>query len=135
MTFKKGDIVIPINNRGMMYINWSGDLETSFNHISFFHLIEYPMVKDEIYDFFDAQELQSGNNNRSALYGELEKQHTLLRNTVSIEAKRTIWHTIGTLRKRIRTIESGYAAPLRTQLADVKKQLGGVFYTCDKLFL
>ena len=123
MTFRKGDIAIPIDDNGMMYINWSGDLETSFNHISFFHLIEYPMVKDEIYDFFDARELQSGSGERSKLYGELNRQNLLLRNASTPDAKRTASGAIATLRKKIRSIESGYSEPLRKQLADVKKKL------------
>lgn len=123
MTFKKGDITIPINNRGMMYINWSGDLETSFNHISFYHLIEYPLVKDEIYDFFDAQELQSGSRERSAMYGKLAQEQAHLQEAATPEAKHAAWTAITTLRKKIRTVESGYASPLRKQLADVKKRL------------
>jgi len=123
MTFRKGDIVIPINDRGMMYINWSGDLETSFNHISFFHLIEYPLVKDEIYDFFDAQELQSGTGERSELYGKLNQQYTLLNSASTPDKKRTAWNAILSLRKKIRGIESGYTAPLKKQLGEVKKNL------------
>ena len=59
ITHQKEDISIPIDEKGMMYINWAGPgpLEESFHHIPFYALLEYPLVKEEINDYFDEQEI------------------------------------------------------------------------------
>ena len=71
VTMKKEDLNIPIDRRGMLYINWAGDFEGSFNHLSYFALLEYPQVRDEIHSYFDEEERNSGDSERTVLYGKL----------------------------------------------------------------
>ena len=125
ITFEKGDIEIPIDENGMIYINWAGPgpLEESFHHISFYALIEYPMVKNEVYDYFDEQEIASGSKERSALYGELEETYREFSATDDLPLKRQKLQQISELRRKIRAIEEGYKKPLLEEIARIQAEL------------
>ena len=54
MTHRTEDIVIPIDERGMMYVNWAGSgiREETFELYSFYALVEYPEYVDVANEFF-----------------------------------------------------------------------------------
>ncbi len=125
INYEKSDLEIPIDENGMIYINWAGPgpLEESFHHISFYALIEYPMVKNEVHDFFDEQEMASGSRERSALYGELEENYREFNDTDDLSIKKERWQRISELRKKIRAIEEGYKKPLIEDIAKIQAEL------------
>ncbi len=49
-TLKEEDIIIPIDEKGMMYINWAGPgpLEKSFNNIPFYEILDYERAKGDV---------------------------------------------------------------------------------------
>jgi len=123
LTLHKKDFKIPIDSRGMAYIHWSGDFKDTFNHVSFYALLEYNQLKDTIHEYFDAQEIQSQNTERSRLYGELAQLDELLQKEKNVIAKQKVWLKINDLRRRIYTIENGYIQNLERQLQEINKQL------------
>ncbi len=123
ITLQKKDYVIPIDDAGMSYIHWSGEFTETFNHVSFYALLEYNQLKDTIHEFFDEQEVQSKNTERSRLYGELATMHEIFEKTKDMKAKQDLWEKIKTNRKRLYEIESGYIKNLENQLAEINKQL------------
>lgn len=125
ITHQIEDINIPINNRGMLYINWAGPgpLEKSFHHISFYALIEYPLVKEEIYDYFDEQEIVTGNRERSRLYDELDKRFREYHISNNLSLKRENWKKILEIRGRIRNIEKNFANPIISEIKKIKEEL------------
>jgi len=122
-TLQKKDYVIPIDDAGMTYVHWSGEFSETFNHVSFYALLEYPQLKDTIHEFFDEQEVQSKNTERSRLYGELATMREIFEKTKDLKAKQDLWEKIKTNRKRLYEIESGYIKNLENQLAEINKQL------------
>ncbi|MDY6968314.1 MAG: adenylate/guanylate cyclase domain-containing protein [Spirochaetota bacterium] len=122
---QKEDIAIPIDEKGMMYINWAGPgpLEKSFHHISFYALFEYPIVKDDVYDYFDEQEIGSGKKERSNLYGELDNRYSKFYASKDLSVKKENWQRIKEIRERIREIEKGYTKPIVEQISRIKEEL------------
>lgn len=47
----RGDIIIPIDANGRMYINWAGQFMEHFNHLPFYALLEYDSVKEPVNEF------------------------------------------------------------------------------------
>ena len=123
VTNKKGDIVIPIDERGMMIINWAGNFEHSFHHLSYYALFEYNLVKDEVHGFFDEEEIKSGLTQRSSLYGALTRLQRELESAGDPTAKATASNAIRDTRKKITAIEKGYAKPLVEEAEKIRAEL------------
>ncbi|MDY6935581.1 MAG: CHASE2 domain-containing protein [Spirochaetota bacterium] len=125
ISYQREDISIPIDKRGMMYINWAGPgpLEESFQHLSFYSLLEYPLIKEEIYDFFDEQERLSGITERSRLYGELAKRYNEYNSVSDLSIKREKSQNIEKIRSKIRDIEKGYAKPITEEIHRIEGEL------------
>lgn len=125
LTQEKKDIVIPIDEKGKIYINWAGPgpLEDSFFHVPFYMLLEYPLVKDEVLDYFDEQELSSGSKERSNLYGELDKKYAEFKKSGNPRVKKEAWDRIGLIKREIIKIENGYADPIRKEVKDIEEKL------------
>ncbi|MFW5770137.1 MAG: CHASE2 domain-containing protein, partial [Spirochaetota bacterium] len=71
VTHKKKDLAIPIDEKGMLNINWAGPLEETFNHLSYYALLEYSMVEEEVHGFLDEQEIAMQKTERSGFIGKL----------------------------------------------------------------
>ncbi len=126
ITFAKKDIVIPIDEKGMMLINWAGPgpYDQSFKpHIPFDALLEYPAVKKEIDDFFDEQEIASGSKERSQLYGELEKNYKEYNVAADLNYKKKIRKNIDEISSKILKIEQGYAFTISKEIKEIEGKL------------
>ncbi len=117
------DIVIPIDRQGMMYINWADEFESEFNHLSFYALLEYDMVRDEVHGYFDDEEKNSGSTERKLLYGTLSKLYAKFESTKEGPRRQETWKEIGETRKKIYEIEKGYAAPIADEIKRLKEEL------------
>ncbi len=113
-TYTKSDIVIPIDAKGKMLINWSAkEYMSDFNHIPFFALFEYPRVRDIAYEIFDAMESKSGNNERTGLSTE---HHSLTSELAQITDKTRKYDKYIKIRKienRLTEIETGFMNELK----------------------
>ncbi len=123
ITLQKKDYVIPIDDAGMSYVHWSGEFTETFNHVSFYALLEYNQLKDTVHEFFDEQEVQSKNTERSRLYGELSTLREIFEKTKDLKAKQDLWNKIKINRTQLYEIENGYIKNLENQLAEINKQL------------
>jgi adenylate cyclase len=117
------DIVIPIDRQGMIHINWADDFEKAFNHLSYYALLEYNGVRDEVHGYFDDEEIKSGKTDRSLLYGKLAQLYTRLESSKDPAAGRETWKEIVETRKKIHEIEKGYAKPLQDEIKRLKAEL------------
>lgn len=124
VTMTKETIEIPIDKKGIMYINWAGDLEKTFNHLSFYALFEYPNVRDEVHGYFDQEEIRSGKTTRSTLYGELAAHYEKFKAAKEPDVKRVAWHKVVQARKKIRDIEAGYAKALSDEIKKLTAEQG-----------
>ncbi len=127
----RGDIEIPIDENGMMYVNWAGPgpREKSFHIIPFFALIDYNYYADSVHDFFDAIETRRGKFERSRLYQELEKSEKRYYSARKDEVRIESWKKITGLRRKIAEIKRSYAAELD---AEIKRLEGEFEKTGDK---
>ncbi len=123
VTFEKTDIVIPIDSKGMMYINWAGQgkLDESFHHLPYSALFEYPKVKDIVNDFFSQAEEGSGKNERSAVLDELAGAENDFYSEGRPEAGQKKWGRVKELRKKLVDIELGYKKDLKAELDSINK--------------
>ncbi len=122
ITLQKKEYSIPIDDNGMTYIHWSGDFASTFHHIPFYALLEYPNLKETIHEYFDEQEVQSQNAQRSRLYGELSNLENTFQASKKPEDRNSLWEKIKKTRKQIYEIESGYIKNLEEQLQGITKQ-------------
>ncbi len=125
ITYETEDIEIPIDDKGMIYINWAGPgpLEDSFHHISFYALLEYPLVSRDVHNFFDEQEMASGSNERSQLYGELGRIAGEYNATSDAQVKKRLRQKSREIKERIGEIEKGYKKVIQQGIDEVKAEL------------
>ncbi len=123
ITHAREDLVIPIDNRGMIYINWADDFEKAFNHLSYYALLEYNRVRDEVHGYFDEEEIASGNTDRSLLYGKLSQLYAKFESSKEPPARRDAWKEIVEARKKIYEIEKGYAKPIQDEIKRLRSEL------------
>ena len=90
------NIVIPIDNSGMMIVNWAGEgpLEKSFNTVPFYALVEYPKHVDEVYDFFDETGGFKGIHKRAELEGEIAHLEALHSHAATDNERLKIWEEL-----------------------------------------
>ncbi len=55
-TGAKGDIRIPVDGRGMMYINWAGQWQKSFRNVPYHALLDYDDFSGDAFDAMDQWE-------------------------------------------------------------------------------
>ena len=123
LTLQREDIEIPIDTQGMMLINWVGAFDKGFNQLSFYALLEYARVRDEIHEFFDAEEVKSGSTERSALYGRLSELEGEFAASKKPEVRRKLWNEIRQARKKVREIEANLTKPLRDEIKKLTVEL------------
>lgn len=123
LTLQKEDIDIPIDKQGMMLINWAGPFEKGFNQLSFYALLEYGRVRDEIHEFFDAEEVKSGSTERSALYGKLSGLEGEFAAAEEESARHRVWKEMLQTRKKIRGIEAKLVKPLRDEIKKLTEEV------------
>jgi adenylate cyclase len=126
VTFIKKDIIIPIDEKGRMLINWAGTgpyMQSFKPHIPFDAILEYADIKKEIHDFFDEQEISSGSKERSQFYGELEKNYKELNIAADLTYKKKIIKNINEIKSKIFKIEQGYASTITKEIKQIEGKL------------
>ncbi len=121
VTHEKKDLVIPIDKKGMININWAGPLKDTFNHLSYYALLEYGMLEEEVHGFLDEQEIAMGKTERSELIGKLYKTEKMYGTASDIAKKRELWKSIVNYRHRIHVIEKELIQPLHEELHRLKE--------------
>lgn len=123
-TGEKRDIVIPVDTRGQLYINWAGPLESTFNHLSYYSLFEYSQARAEIHDYFNEEDARTGNSTRKQL---LDRRTVLLRDLqhISPESNRrnVIISELRKVQSDIAKIEKEYLRDLEKGIPELEQQI------------
>jgi len=119
------NIKIPIDNQGMMYINWagSGPREKSFNIIPFSALLEYiEWTAEESENFFDQIESENQSFVLSSLY---EKSSNLKKKYEKADDKnrKIIWNQLILVKEEILNKKRDYINILKTNILEVEDTL------------
>jgi len=104
MTQKFENIVIPIDETGMIFVNWAGPgpREASFHILPFFALLEYPKFADGVYEFFDSALGMESIQKRAELgaaISSLEAQYEQAKND---SERKSIWDKLNARRTELK---------------------------------
>ncbi len=129
MTFTTGDLVVPIDKQGMMYVNWagSGPREETFNIVPFFALIDYEYFAygtGGVHDYFDQMGAANGDNIRIAkLQAGIERLESEYIMTDDPAMKKEKYRAMQAMRSEKRSIREGYNRLTLEEIEDIKKEL------------
>jgi adenylate cyclase len=130
VTQERGNISIPIDDRGMMIVNWAGPgpREKSFRAIPFYSLIDYSLfanVEGGVYDIFDELAGQEGIARIAALESEIGKSEAAYRATESPSVKRDSLKARLDLRNKIQETKRGFLKTYDGEIARIEHELKG----------
>ncbi len=129
MTFTIEDIVVPIDERGMMYVNWagSGPREETFNIVPFYALIDYEYFAfgtGGVHDYFDQMGAANGDNVRIAkLQADIARLEGEFIMTDDPAMKKEKYRAIQGMRSEIRTLREGYNRLTLEEIKSIEKVL------------
>ncbi len=117
------DIEIPIDEQGMIYVNWAGPgpREKSFKILPFFALLEYPEFADGVYDLFEerfgAQWIQKSseiNGKVQELYGKYS--------AAKDDDRLSIYSQIQGELKKLKKLKVGFLKQFMDEKKELEKQ-------------
>ncbi len=111
------NIEIPIDNHGMMYVNWAGPgpREKSFQILPFYSLLEYGQFADAVYDFFDTAGGSEGIQKRAELYHKIETLSTAYPKVKDDAERLKVWNEIKTVKSDLKKIKLSYLTKLKKE--------------------
>jgi adenylate cyclase len=121
-TGEKGDITIPVDDACRIYINWAGDFLGSFRHVSFYSLLEYNSLKDDIHQYLDQAEIESGSTKRTELYGARADLYAQFDAVSDLSKKAVLRKKIEELNPQIEKIEDGYVMKLIERTYELREK-------------
>ncbi len=126
MTHKFGDISIPIDDEGMMYVNWAGKSvrEESFHLVPFYALLDYADYAPAVHDYFDRIESQEQRFVLSDIYGKIAEHKRLYARAGSADERMKHWKAIKDLRGEMKKVKESYAAILKNEIGRLEKEPG-----------
>ncbi|MCP4134191.1 MAG: adenylate/guanylate cyclase domain-containing protein [bacterium] len=116
-TWQIEDITIPIDEKGMVFVNWvKGKREKTFNALPFYSLIDYSIYQEDVNRFFENIDSQGGFDEMKGLQEELNK---------ALKTKRTAenWKKIVALRKKLTKKKTEYSTVIKDDIAAVKEDI------------
>ena len=123
-THIRGDIHIPVDRNGMMYVNWAGPgaREKSFLPlVPFFALLDYHKYSDAVHDFFDIMENSQGFR-LSKLYSEIETAKKKYSEAKTAEERLKISNNMSRIRKEIIAVKRNYADEMKKEAGRLKAE-------------
>lgn len=119
----RSDIVIPINDRGEILINWaSGKFARTFTHIPLYALLEYPKLKNYVHDYWNEQDAQ--NNGTLHNYGNrLDSIEAELSTNDRPDERIKLIKESKKIRKDIADVQNSYLSVLLKQGDELKKKI------------
>jgi len=121
------DIRIPINKKGMMFVNWvsPGAREKSFRIIPFFALVEYDDLAEKVHDFLDQQGGMEGIQKRSDIAEKMKAAAEAYGTAKDGPSRLAAWNTMKKLQKEERDLLNSYVKVLVDEGDRIKKELKG----------
>ncbi|PKL17685.1 MAG: hypothetical protein CVV49_09850 [Spirochaetae bacterium HGW-Spirochaetae-5] len=126
MKQKYEDIIIPINNSGMIFVNWAGEgpIEKSFHTIPFYALLEYPAFVDGVYEFFDNAGGPEGVQKRFSLESDIERLEGLLSSVKKDDERMNISKELLNRRTELKNEKLSYLNSLIDEKKKYEEQAG-----------
>ncbi len=127
VTGKAGNIKIPVDEKGMMYVNWAGEgkREETFNILSYYSLMEYDQFSDSVHDYLDGQAGPAAAVKLSAINKSIEQGLKGFRKAVSGPEKEKLWKQVEALRMEKAEIKNQLVKPLQEEIASIEGMLRG----------
>ena len=127
MTHEKGDITIPIDDEGMMYVNWSGKnkREDSFHLVPFYALLDYADYFNAVHEFFNRVEDERGMSEISRLNKEIDADMEAYRIEKEPKKRKDLWRAIKKTRNDLSLVKKSYTEDLKDEIALREKELKG----------
>ena len=125
VTQEYGDITVPIDRKGMMYVNWAGPgpREKSFHLLPFYSLLDYAYFAGSVHDFFDRMEAGGGKFERSRLYRELDAAMAGYEKSETAGDRIANLKLVMDIRKKISDIKKGYVKDFSSEITRIKEEL------------
>ncbi|MBN1533075.1 MAG: CHASE2 domain-containing protein [Spirochaetes bacterium] len=128
VTQERRDISIPIDEKGMMMVNWAGPgpREKSFRAVPFYSLIDYSIfanIEGGVYDILDELAGPGGITALAEMGGEISDLETRYRASDSPAQKREILKVRSALQKRIWDTKRGFLKVYDDEIAQLQKEL------------
>lgn len=123
---KYEDIIIPINDDGMIYVNWAGPgpREKSFHILPFYALLEYSGFVNGVNEYFDNAGGFDGIQKRSTLNAEIEKLTDDCKSARNDKERGDIWQRLKSLRSELKKEKLKYLEMLTTQKKKLEQEAG-----------
>ncbi len=124
-TYTKRDISIPIDNKGMLFVNWAGPVprEKSFRLVPFYSLLDYGKWGEAVHTYFNNVDRENQSEERILLYQNYDNLTEQFRKTKKIPDKKAILKKLSEIRNKITGIENGYLKQKEKVIDQVKKEL------------
>lgn len=122
LTHEKKDLVIPIDQNGMMYVNWAGKdrREDTFHLVPYYALLDYNDYAEAVHDFFRRTEKDRGQSNLKRLSAELTKNRNRYPLAKTTEERIKIWNTIQSIKKNISAVKNSYADIIKKEIQNLE---------------
>ena len=130
VSHEQRDIEIPIDDQGMVYVNWTDRMGTgawtdSFKHLPFYMIYEYEsdMAEDVYENLFSEVESPQDSIKMSNFSQELKKLRSEYLSSKDATIKKKKWSRITQIQKDIIKIKMGYLNKYRKEVSAVEKEL------------
>lgn len=121
---KHENITIPINEDGMIYVNWAGPgpREKSFHILPFYALLEYSGFVNGVYEYFDNAGGFDGIQKRMTLNAEIEKLSEDYRSAGNDKERADLWQRLKSLRAELKKEKLKYLDMLVSQKKKLEQE-------------
>jgi len=118
------NIVIPIDESGMIIVNWAGEgpMEKSFKSIPFYALVEYPKFVNGVYEFFDSEGGLEGIQKRAMLESEIDDLEALYSHEENNNERKKIWKELVNKQGELSREKLSYLNSLIDEREKIKKE-------------
>lgn len=122
------DLTIPIDDKGMMYVNWTESRqrdykrENAFNTIPFNTLFLYEKWADDIHKFFDEAGATGGSVTLAILNDTIGEATKRYHKAATPEERKKEWKVIADARKKIFAIKKGYRKLYAENIRQMEKE-------------
>jgi adenylate cyclase len=127
-TMVRHDIPIPIDDKGMLIINWAGDFGTSFHHLSFSALLEYGNFQEPVYAFLNDKTdpfLREHRAVRTAAAAEFTKRSVEFAAAKDPAARAERWKALMETRASLKTADEAILKAIDTEAAQAAEKNKG----------
>ncbi len=120
VTQTHGDIAIPIDAYGRMYINWAGEFLEHFNHLSFYALLEYDSVKEPVHELLASDTEIAAEI--ASLQQKIAADSAALAEAKDQQKKGDIREHIFALNEQLYRLKMKFAAKLEADIAKLEEE-------------